>query len=200
MIRLFFGSPDECISGTIAWKWIKIAFSPIRSIQIIFISVHYFSSSKCMPILILVGKVVLLLCIKFALIMLFHVWTINKTPRNFLRTMVKSCNPGGNSTLIRRVCATGVLNLSPCSGVEKPKKYTPFWSYRCFLKSIVLYCIVLYCIVLYCIVFYCIVLKTKIMIMFMLYFFNQIILPFHFTSFMFVQKSFKFSITFIRLS
>ena len=38
------------------------------------------------------------------------------------------------------------------------------------------------------------------MIMFMLYFFNQMILPFHFTSFMFVQKSFKFSITVIRLS
>ena len=38
------------------------------------------------------------------------------------------------------------------------------------------------------------------MIMFMLYFFNQMILPLHFTSVMFVQKSFKFSITVIRLS
>ena len=65
---------------------------------------------------------------------------------------------GGDSTLIRRVCATGVLNLSPYSGVGKPKKDTLFWSYRSFLKSIVLYCIVLYCIVLYCIVLYCIVL------------------------------------------
>ena len=68
-------------------------------------------------------------------------------------------NPGGeNSTLIRGVCATGVLNLSPCSGVGKPKKDTLLWSYHFFLKSIVLYCIVLYCIVLYCIVLYCIVL------------------------------------------
>ena len=70
-----------------------------------------------------------------------------------------TCDPRvGNSTLIRRVCATGVLNLSPCSGVGKLKKDTLFWSYH----SIVLYCIVLYCIVLYCIVLcivlYCIVL------------------------------------------
>ena len=125
---------------------------------------------------------------------------------------------GGDSTLIRRVCATGVLNLSPCSGVGKPKKDTLLWSYRSFLKSIVLYCIVLYCIVLYCIVLYCIVLycivlycivlycivlycialETK--IMFMLYLLNQMILPFPFSSVMFVQKSFKFSITVISLS
>ena len=59
---------------------------------------------------------------------------------------------GGDSTLIRRVCATGVLNLSPCSGVGKPKKDTLFWSYH----SIVLYCVVLYCVVLYCVVLYCI--------------------------------------------
>ena len=57
--------------------------------------------------------------------------------------------PGGDSTLIRRVCATGVLNLSPCSGVGKPKKDTLLWSYRSFLKSIVLYCIVSYRIVSY---------------------------------------------------
>ena len=61
---------------------------------------------------------------------------------------------GGNSTLIRQVYATGVLNLSPCSGVGKPKKDTLLWSYRSFLKSIVLYCIVLHCIALYCIVLY----------------------------------------------
>ena len=96
----------------------------------------------------------------------------------------------GNSTLIRLVCATSVLNLSPCSGVEKPKKYTLFWSYCSFLYCIVLYCIVLYCIVLYCIVLYCIVLYCIALycIMFMLYFFNQMILPFHFTSFMLVQE------------
>ena len=50
----------------------------------------------------------------------------------------------GGSTFIRQVCATGVLNLSPCSGVGKPKKDTLLWSYHSFL--IVLYCIVLYCV------------------------------------------------------
>ena len=97
---------------------------------------------------------------------------------DFLRNALPS--PGGDSTLIRRVCATSLLNLSPCSGVGKPKKDTLFWSYCSFLKSIVLYCIVLYCIslhcivlycivlyciVLYCIVLYCIVLEAKIMFM-----------------------------------
>ena len=98
----------------------------------------------------------------------------------------------------------------------KPKKDTLLWSYRSFLVvlycivlycivlyCIVLYCIVLYCIVLYCIVLYCIVLhcivsETK--IMFMLYLLNQMILPFLLSSVMFVQKSFKFSITVISLS
>ena len=107
-----------------------------------------------------------------------------------------------DSALIRRVCATGVLNLSPCSGVGKPKKDTLFWCYHSFLESIVLYialhCIVLYCIVLYCIVLYCIVLETK--IMFTLYLFNQMIIPFPFSSVMLVQKSFKLSITVISLS
>ena len=83
---------------------------------------------------------------------------------------------GGDSTLIRLVCATGVLNLSPCFGVGKPKKDTLFWSYH----SIVLYCIVL---------------ETK--IMFTLYLFNQMSLPFPFSSIMFVQKNFKFSTTVI---
>ena len=130
---------------------------------------------------------------------------------------------GGNSTLIRRVCATGVLNLSLCSGVGKPKKDILLWSYRSLLYCIVLYCIVLYCIVLYCIalycivsycivlycivlycivlyciVLYCIVLEKK--FMFKLYLFNQMNLPFPFSSVMFVQKSFKFSITVISLS
>ena len=36
--------------------------------------------------------------------------------------------------------------------------------------------------------------------MFMLYLFNQMILPFSFSSVMFVQKSFEFSITVISLS
>ena len=36
--------------------------------------------------------------------------------------------------------------------------------------------------------------------MFMLYLFNEMILPFPFSSVMFVQKSFKFSITVINLS
>ena len=80
-----------------------------------------------------------------------------------------SLGEGGNSTLIRRVCATDVLNLSPCSGVGKPKKDTLLWSYHSFLKSIVLYCIVLYCIVLYCIVLYCIVLYCIVLLCFVLY-------------------------------
>ena len=130
----------------------------------------------------------------------------------FVATLIPG---GGNSILIRRVCTTGVLNLSPCSGVGKPKKDTLFWSYH----SIVLYCIVLYgivlycivlccvvlccvvlccCVVLYCIVLYCTVLEMK--IMFTLYLFNQMSLPFPFSSIMFVQKSFKFSITVISLS
>ena len=71
---------------------------------------------------------------------------------------------GGDSTLIRRVCATGGLNLLPCSGVGKPKR-----SYRSFFKSIVLYCIVLYCIVLYCIVLYCTVLYCTVLYCTVLY-------------------------------
>ena len=51
---------------------------------------------------------------------------------------------------------------------------------------------------LYCIALYCIVLEMK--IMFTLYIFNQMSLPFPFSSIMFVQKSFKFSITVISLS
>ena len=81
----------------------------------------------------------------------------NVSVTTFLSGLQKSGGEG-NSTLIRRVCATGVVNLSPCSGVGKPKKDTLLWSYRSFLKSIVLHCIVLYCNVLYCIVMYCIVL------------------------------------------
>ena len=102
-------------------------------------------------------------------------WAIKRT--------LLSTRGGGDSTLIRQVCATGILNLSPCSGVGKPEKDTLLWSYRSFLKSIVLYCIVL---------------ETKIMCM--LYLLNQMILPFPFSSVMFVQKSFKFSITVISLS
>ena len=70
--------------------------------------------------------------------------------------------------------------------------------YCIVLYCIVLYCNVLYCIVLYCIVLYCIVLEKK--FMFKLYLFNQMSLPFPFSSIMFVQKSFKFSITVISLS
>ena len=47
--------------------------------------------------------------------------------------------PGGTQSLIRQACATGVLNLSPCSAVGKPKKNTLLWSYHSFPKSIVLY-------------------------------------------------------------
>ena len=79
---------------------------------------------------------------------------------------------GGDSTLIRRVCATRVLNLSPCSGVGKPKNDTLLWSHHFFcivLYCIVLYCIVLYCIVLYCIVLYCIVLYCIVLYCIVLY-------------------------------
>ena len=48
------------------------------------ISVQYFSSSSYMPIFILVGKVVLLVCKKSALIMSFPARKINKTPLNLL--------------------------------------------------------------------------------------------------------------------
>ena len=108
----------------------------------------------------------------------------------------------------------------------KPKKDTLFWSYHCIvlycivlycivlycivlycivlycivLYCIVLYCIVLYCVVLHCIVLYCIVLYVETKTMFTLYLFNQMSLSFPFSSIMFVQKSFKFSITVISLS
>ena len=52
------------------------------------ISGHYFSSSRCMPIL--VGKVVLLVCIKSALTMSFPARTINKTP--LTKTKVAVCS------------------------------------------------------------------------------------------------------------
>ena len=67
----------------------------------------------------------------------------------------------------------------PCSGTKK------LWK-------------IMHCIVLYCIALYCIVLETK--TIFMLYLFNQMILPFHFSCTMSVQNSFKFSITAITLS
>ena len=46
------------------------------------ISVHFFTSSRCMIIVILVGKVILLVQIKSALIMSLPAQTINKTPLN----------------------------------------------------------------------------------------------------------------------
>ena len=47
------------------------------------ISVHYFSSSSSMPIFVSVEKVVLLVCIKSALIMSFPTRTIDKRPLKF---------------------------------------------------------------------------------------------------------------------
>ena len=75
---------------------------------------------------------------------------------------------GTNSALIRRIFATGILNLPPCSRVEKPKKYTLFWNQE-IMQNYVLYCIVLYCIVLYCIVLYCIVLYCIVLYCIVLY-------------------------------
>ena len=75
----------------------------------------------------------------------------------------------GDSTLIRWVCATGIVNLSPCSGVGKPKKDTLLWSSRSFLKSIVMYCVVLCCVALHCIVLHCIVLYCIVLYCIVLY-------------------------------
>ena len=98
-------------------------------------------------------------------------------------------------TLIKQVCATNVLNLPPYSGLEKPKSipcsgkknvnhiYCSGVTTPSLKQNYVLYCIVLYCIVLYCIVLYCIGDKDTLT----LYLFNQMILPFHFSSTMFVQ-------------
>ena len=48
------------------------------------------------------------------------------TPCTFMNTKENpiSKTPGGDSTLVRRVCAIGVLNLSRCSGVGKPQNDT----------------------------------------------------------------------------
>ena len=46
------------------------------------ISAHYFSYKRCMLVFILVGKGVLLVCIKSALIISFPARTIHKTPLN----------------------------------------------------------------------------------------------------------------------
>ena len=120
----------------------------------------------------------------------------------------------------------GELNLDQTGMCHRRLKFiTLFWSgktqkgypalelplfliYCIVLYCIVLYCIVLYCILLYyivlycivlcCIVLYCIVLEKK--FMFKFYLFNQMSLPFSFSSIMLLQKSFKFSITVISLS
>ena len=99
---MFSSSPEERIFGTIARKYIKIAFlhfvlykSAFSNILVfltgehsnnknLLISVPYFSSLRYMPIFILVGKLVLLVCIKSALIMSLPARTINKTPLNRL--------------------------------------------------------------------------------------------------------------------
>ena len=52
---------------------------------------------------------------------------------------------GGDSTLIRWVCGTGIFNLPPCSGVEKPLGIPCSGVTTPSLEN----CIVLYCIVLY---------------------------------------------------
>ena len=57
------------------------------------ISVHYFSSSRFMPILIVVEKVVLLVCIKSVLIITFPARTINKTPLDLNQWTIKTSQP-----------------------------------------------------------------------------------------------------------
>ena len=53
------------------------------------ISVHYFSPSRCMLIFNLVGKLVLLICIKSALIVSFPTRTIDRTPLNYGNTNLR---------------------------------------------------------------------------------------------------------------
>ena len=56
--------------------------------KMVSISVYYFSVSRCMPIFILVGKVVLLVCIKSPLIISFPARTINKAPFKFFTRII----------------------------------------------------------------------------------------------------------------
>ena len=124
------------------------------------------------------------------------------TNMKFTSTTYNSCKISGRELDLDQ---TGMCH-------QRLKFITLFWSgktqkgypvlelplYCIVLYCIVLYCIVLYCIVLYCFVLYCIVLEMKIMLT--LYLFNQMSLPFPFSSIMFVQRSFKFSVTVISLS
>ena len=48
---------------------------------------------------------------------------------------------GGRLNLDQMGMCHGILNLSPCSGVEKPEKYTLFWNQE-IMQNYVLYCIV----------------------------------------------------------
>ena len=61
-------------------KYEQITPSYLLSVKQVPISMHYFSSSRCMPIFISVGRVVLLVCTKSALIMPFPAQTMNKKP------------------------------------------------------------------------------------------------------------------------
>ena len=59
---------------------------------------------------------------------------------------IQSRGGGGGSTLIRRVFATGLLNLPLCSGMKNPNSI-PVLEPRNYAKS----CIVLCCVVLCCV-------------------------------------------------
>ena len=63
----------------------------------VIISMHYFSSSRCMPIFILVRQLVLLACINSALIMSPPARTINKTPHNSFREIFKFREDNSNN-------------------------------------------------------------------------------------------------------
>ena len=88
---MFSGSPDKRISGTIAWKRIRIAFHQFTLYKSAFLNILVFLMGEhliikrfrflciilalqdvCMPIFILVGKVVLSVCIKSALIITLY--------------------------------------------------------------------------------------------------------------------------------
>ena len=83
------------------------------------ISVHYFSSSRCMPIFISVGKVVLLVCIKSSLIISFPARTINKTPHNLLGENLSFKNYQGGGCHLRTLFCKIVYFKSYCTSKLK---------------------------------------------------------------------------------
>ena len=85
LVRLHENASKQCFRQFVLYKstFSNILVFLIRELsnnKKVPISVHYFSSSRFMPIFILVGKVVLSVCIKSTLIMSCPARTINKSP------------------------------------------------------------------------------------------------------------------------